>query len=251
MEILGNNSKQETCLKHKVKKKKCEEKDENNNNNNTLIDTLLKAKSIQHLCAIIGISKDEYIHLNKTTNDDDSFDHNKTDNNEGGFEKIKQNSQNNKLNSNSNVLNVTNIFGGKEFPCIPSSILSSSSSNMTTTSAINHHPIISSLDMKDIQILCTLCESEDSQEQLQAMSLVNRSRLQIAKLYFNAIWNNEVSNNNSNSSETDDGEQASESGISSSVKTSMLYLSGRQEQFPFSYSHRNRVLIGSVILKKE
>jgi hypothetical protein len=120
-----------------------------------------------------------------------------------------------------------------------SSSSSSSSSSLDASSLFgNVFPAdsmlnkVNPLDIKDIRVLCTLAESDDSQEQLRAMTLVNRSRMQVAKAFFKAIWQD---NENKNM-------------VTEKVnsKTPQM-LSGKQEKFPFSYSHRNCVLIGSVI----
>ena len=82
---------------------------------------------------------------------------------------------------------------------------------------------VSAAEYRDLRAIATLAESEDSELQTRAMTLINRARLAVAASHF-------ASNHN----------RRTESGSGG------LNLSVRQESFSADFSHRNRVLVGSV-----
>ena len=127
---------------------------------------------------------------------------------------------------------------------------------------------ISSVESEDISTLSTLAECNDSRHQVKAMTLVNRCRLEVAKSVFANCHRpqgkiNKLSESNVNAtgkrrrSEEDDDRHVEEGKTKGTFsigdtkdngvgQNHELALFVRQDHFSVEYSHRNRVLIGSI-----
>ena len=110
----------------------------------------------------------------------------------------------------------------------------------------------------DLKALAILAESDDSKMQLKAMTLINRCRLTVALSKFSVQYSAAMGVKNDGqvtavkrrrtNIDGDDGQCARKlaSGIQYRSSSGTLVLLVRQDYFSSDFSHRNRVLIGSV-----
>ncbi len=117
---------------------------------------------------------------------------------------------------------------------------------------------VTSAEYDDLKALAILAESDDSKMQLKAMTLINRCRLTVALSKFSVQYSAAMGVKNDGqvtavkrrrtNIDGDDGQCARKlaSGIQYRSSSGTLVLLVRQDYFSSDFSHRNRVLIGSV-----
>lgn len=209
-----------------------------------ILKKMYKAKSMQHLAAICGLQQDEIIALSSKHKGSASgasgikgVDGNGTIEQSNGAQPSRKRSLESVSSSNvaieAEMSSGSDNFLGKE-PILAGVNLHDTAALMPLSVTAEEHA--------DLRCVMTLAESEDSPQQSDAMAVVNRARLAVTKARFLAAHSSpQTTPIVATAAAAQDSASANKSCPESAVR-----LDAKQGVFPEDYSHRNRVLIGSV-----
>ena len=123
----------------------------------------------------------------------------------------------------------------------------SSTTGVKQKDLINEMPLSVTYDEHaDLRCVMTLAESEDSPQQADAMAVVNRARLAVTSARFRAAHTLTMPRNATTAANPTVADKVSANATKTFLDNE-VHLDAKQGVFPEDYSHRNRVVIGSVL----
>ena len=220
-----------------------------------LLKKIDKAKSTRHLAAICGLQQDEIIALSSKCNGAltskvsapasrvESIADIGASNDGNGARPSKKRP----LEVATSANNVVAIGAAKTLGSEGQDSEESSTTGVKQKDLMNEMPLsVTNDEHADLRCVMTLAESEDSPQQADAMAVVNRARLAVTSARFCAAHTFTMPR----TAPTAENPTVADKISANATKTSLdneVYLDAKQGVFPEDYSHRNRVVIGSVL----